>query len=327
MLATFHKFLDYIKFGISQIYELPIILRGLRLQFQDHLKLIKYNIANLREANIALAHHHMKLGNLSDVILRCFIITKFINREDKEAYNLMAAAYYLKGDIVKAQKKMLLAGDFADEGFQKFIQNPKEEIEEIPIEIFAQYRDHHIDHYIEDKDGIYTTISKKLIGVLFENLDELDENFAIVEVNSAAGAAAEAIKERAGKNIKVSLLEYSEKMREYLSHSDISYDKILDLETKDKYDVIVSVLGLEYSRNLSTTISSLQNLSKKNALIALALRVSESEKTYLNKERNAFIYAHDFIISELDVADFEIIAIKEIVISANKYALIVCSKK
>jgi hypothetical protein len=333
MFASLSRFLNQVQSGISKIltifFSLPRMLRDQYHQFCDHLKLIKHNLGNLRDANMNLAYHHMKMGNLKDVILRCLIITKFVNSKDEEAYNLMAVAYYLLGNIDKAKKNIILAGDFGNEDFKDFIEKPQEDIDSIPLEIFAQYRNYNISDYIEDKNGIYTTLSNKLVDELFEHIEEIDENCKILDINSTAGAVFEAIKTRIGQELNITSLESSEKMREYLK--DFSYDKILDYQdlkqVSDKYDIAISVLGFEYLKNISAAISSLRSKMKTNSLLALSLRLSVGKESYLNKERNAFIYEQDFLVNELNLADFEIISIKEVVISANKYALIICSKK
>ena len=332
MFLPVAKFVNYIKFLLFKIFELPNILRAMYSEFQAHIKFIRYNMSNLREANIALAHHHMKLGNLNDVILRCFIITKFIDNQDAEAYNLLAFVYYLKGNIEKSAKNLFLAGQSADLLLKKFIETKRSEIDEIPIEIFSKYRNYNIDHYIEDKADLYTSLSKMLVDELFENIDEISEDFNILDINSSVGAIADALVDRIGKGFNITAVECAEEIRAYLSTEMSVYDKILDYQefmkaSSGKYDAIFSVLGVEYRKHFSEIIKNITNLMKKNSLFGLVLRASESGKTYLNKAKNAFIYGEDFVVQQLDIADFQIIAIKEIVISADRYLVIVSAKK
>jgi hypothetical protein len=332
MLTTIYRFMDYIKFGLSKIFEIPNILRRLYNDFLHHLTLIKHNLKNLREANITLAHYHMELGNLNDVILRCFIITKFIDSEDLEAYNLAALAYYLKGNIDKARKNLILAKNVADPTLEEFIQTPNTDIERIPLKIFAKYRDCNIDNYIEDKKGLYNGLSQKLIDLLFENIDEINENLKILDLNPAAEAIADSVHSRIGGDFEITAADCSDMMRKYLSTNKSAYNKAQDYETfasdpKGKYDAIFSMLGLEYIKNISEPMLDIKKVVKRNTLIGLVFRASNNGKTYLNKEKNAFIYGEDFLKEQLDIADFEIISIKETVVSANKYIFVICAKK
>ena len=166
-----------------------------------------------------------------------------------------------------------------------------------------------------------------------KNFDEIDNKFQILDINSSVGFVGRELTKKLPDNVIINAVECSNIMSEFLVksndlYSDVTdFDKFFQSSDKRKYNIIFSVLGLEYLQKLSTILIAISKRMSKNTLLGLVFRKSKNNQVSLNNNKTYFTYDRKFLEKELDVADFEIDDIKESRLYNNDYIYIVCTKK
>lgn len=290
----------------------------------EHIRLVRYNFNNLREANIKLGIYHLNAANYSDSLLRFWMIYKFINKDDAEAMNLAAWAYYMSGKESRAIE-LLERNSQKDVNLFNYLKSSNK-AEYIDLEIYKKFRDYFAICIVNNSFCKYDQIAKLLVSKLCEHIEELPNECLIIDYMSANGSLGYELYTRLPKRYKLIAIESSPRLIKYaksLSHnSNLIYDLVYDDQIEHiqkKADIILSIHS--YGENVSATLTKLKLFAKRDAFIFLSFELGDCKEFFLNKNENSFFYNKDFLVNELILAEFKILSINEESILEKKYLI------
>jgi hypothetical protein len=175
-MIEIRKYFNSFKITIKQIFEESKSLTNKNL----------YKKENIIKTNIELGIHHIQIGNFNDAIFRFYLVTRFLDKNDRNAKRLLAWAYFIKKDVNRAIKEISQIKSEDNIGFNEYLLNYKS-YDVIPPKIVDIYKNFTLEYiyikYFNDK----ISLSKLLIDELLNYLKAIPKDFKILDLGCKSG--------------------------------------------------------------------------------------------------------------------------------------------
>lgn len=300
--------------------------------FISSLALLKNKLHNLRDTNLELGLIHLENGALFDSRIRFYILDKWLAPNDPEIKYYQAWISILEHNYQEAEKHFIDARQHLNaEEMVQFVQAVRRKnVDTIPITSLELYRRFTIQKDLQD-DCLFL-LAGKLVDAALEEVSEKPDAFSILDVGASIGIIGEYARRRIGSDIIIDGLELSLARCNILltlsnNNHNVYRDIFHGIATDDfvlphKYNLIISMLGLDYKAEIIQQLKKLKSKLTKKGVLAFAVRVSE--KCKFDKETFCFSYTQEYLEKELELAKLKIASITIETIADMKVAIVIC---
>lgn len=326
----------FIVFLSESLLSLPSRIARLIKDLRNHFVKIYYDLGNLKETNLKLGKYHLSRGNLSDAIFRFNLVERYFNKGNKEAHYNLGWCYFMQNKFSKSLEHLDAAKeeDMRLFSLSEFIRS-MDQTDLIPEKIFLECRNLNVMQYVDKFLKKDTDIAVELSNEIIRYIDVLPDQYYVLEISSNFGFLGHQLRKRMPDEMTLVGIEESSELNMlkevyfpdndfYDMHFELSLDNFLK-EQKHKYNIIVSVDGFGYTKNLESEFAKLHAILIDGGVFALAYMTSSS--TYLDKKCFEFIHSDADIRGALIKNKLNVDIIRNIELTKNKYCSIVIAKK
>lgn len=317
--------MSYRKFIVKQVYAISSNVRSLFIvmyKFAEdsviELRFMIQKINDLYNTNIDLAIYHIKSGNINDAIFRLKIVRLFSKNQDK-ACHLLAWCYLLKGNKKEAIRYASL-GAKEDRGILMRFLEDNQNGEEIPCEI--------MEMYYSFAESRFTSTLTSFLEDSLQKLGDIGDNCKILDLDVGHDLGV-----KLTQIINISNCSVDGVVNKDLVENVISRDicihhgevKRFLQQCEKRYDLIVSLNNLRFSRNISEYFMLIHNVISNDGRFVLLLKTSDV--TSINSSSCRFEYNFNDIEAELHIVGLKILYTQELIIDkSNKYTIFLTGK-
>jgi len=321
-MIEIRKYFDSFKVTIQRIF----------LELKSLLNRDIYKKENIIKTNIELGIHHIQIGNFNDAIFRFYLVTRFLDKNDRNAKRLLAWAYFIKKDVNRAIKEISQIKSEDNIGFNEYLLNYKS-YDVIPPKIVDIYKNFTLEYiyikYFNDK----ISLSKLLIDELLNYLKAIPKDFKILDLGCKSGLIGAEIDYLIDKKYLIHGVESNQllsKRATIISNSSNGriYDEVIniDIETyiKDvdsQYDSIIAFDSLSYRKNFRDLFIQIKPILRKNGCFILLLK--KSNATQISDDLISFEYQENDVREQLVASGFSVHNIKTYYLKKNKEYFII----
>jgi predicted TPR repeat methyltransferase len=324
LIVNIKNFLINILMGLKASIKL-IINNAINLP--ANAKNVRAKIANLEETNLEMANYHLKNGNLNDAILRINILLRFIAPNSPKAFYKLAWCYFIKKDFARALENLNKCPDLDVYGLKKHLLS--NDPEEIPLRLLQEYKNLALARYLERFINKRVDLGAVLLDMMMQYTQDLPKKCQILDLGSSAGGIGEKLAALISKEYTLTGVEDSQAMLEQTRLVG-AYDNICNMELEDfllntqtKYDIILSLNSLSFTKNLCSYFNKIHNILKTDGYFISAFKVGEISKLDSNKVE--FLYARDDLEKNIIDSKFMIIQTKIVEFnSSTSYFFVLC---
>ena len=324
LIVNIKNFLINIFMGLKASIKL---MTQIAINFPAHVKSIQAKIANLEETNLEIADYHLKNNNLNDAIFRLNILLRFIAPNSSKAFYKLAWCYFVKKDFARALENLDKCPDFDVYGLKKHLLNNNPE--EIPFRLLQEYKNLASARHLEKFTNKRVDLGSVLLDMMMQNTQGMPKKRQILDLGSSAGGIGEKLAALIPKEYTLTGVEDNQAMLEQTRLTG-AYDNICNmaledflLNTQTKYDIILSLNSLSFTKNLYSHFNKIHNALKTDGYFISAFKVGEISKLDSNKVE--FLYARDDLEKNIIDSKFMIIQTKIVEFdSSTSYFFVVC---
>lgn len=331
----FVRIKNTIKFFFSSILALPSLAKNKMLDFKNECQNLRSKLGNIANSNMELGIYHLMAGNYNDAIFRFKLIEKYLEPSNKLASYWLGWCYFLKQNYPKAIINLNNAAGEDKLGLSQFILNI-DKAESIPSSIYAMCRDIIANKFAENFINSEVNIPEFMICKLNNIIKNLPENYTILEIGSNIGIVGHEINSRMQEKFILNSTEISKKMidsQSILYPEKNLYSQIINmhpleyiLSAKEKYDIIVSLEGLNFSSELEKVFKDIYLVINKNGYFAFGLYIAEN--THFSGKLLCFTFSRLEVITNLQKTGFNIISEKIFTLKEKiGYTVFFCKKQ
>lgn len=296
---------------------------------------LKYTISHLTEVNMELGLYHLFNNNLNDAIFRFYLINKLYDKNNQISYYWLGWAYILKNNYQKALKALNMSSTDESAELKRFIENI-DSIEKIPESLNSLYRNlvavKFFDKISDGENNIVTILTNELTNII----NKIVKKNTILELGSNVGVFGNEISKKIQNEYKIIGVEPSIDMTKmsdnyfpgkklYDSNINESIKKFLESDKNIDYDIIVSISGISFQKNIKALLSDIIGKLKHGGYLAICLNVAKHTKFQLKNFE--FAYKTEEILDILSLLNCEIKFERDLTIFKKyQYYLIICSK-
>ena len=327
-------FLDYFtsipSYIRGMVRSMTVFMHDQRIKFQDIL-----------ETNIELGKHHLFRGKISDALLRFRVAHFLFDPQNKEINYWLGWCYFFKSRYDVAIPYLDDAKEEDKYNLRDFVKNYNT-VTEVPEKLWniiqsisiAEYDDR---YYIKDLYGNYTDLPLEFIQFCTENIKEIPDGTDIMDYGCGTGLAASMLDQVVSSEYKISAVENVEMFVDYvgkiMGDRGAIYDHVFssplhnvkDMFTSKKHDIIMSFNSMCFAKELDNYFKAFHRGLNKKGYFAILLPLAS--KTDWSKAHKSFVYAESDIVSQLKLAEFEILDIKKWKLGGNKSFIgLLCAK-
>lgn len=296
-----------------------------------------YTLKHFKQSTIELGIYHLKQGNINDAIMRFMIVRKFCEPENDIVNYWLGISYYIKDNLPKALYYLAKTNSKNAQELTTMIKNI-DGLDSIPPSILLTYRDATAIKRMTFWDDAAFNIPEILIHNICDVLEELPQDCNFLDIGSGFGEIGIAINNKTSEAYHLRGVDDVPIMLETLKHyhkdNKPLYDDVINQSVREflinksssKYTAIISCDSLNFEKNLSNSFQEIHSLLKKDGYFALALQTST--QTRFLSSKNIFTYAKDSVMNQLNLAEFEILIIKDIDLDKYEtYTLFICKPR
>lgn len=314
-------------------------LYGYFFRLASHLAQIKYRFEHLADSNLELALFHLSNGDYFDAYLRLKFIVTFLDKGNSTAYYLLGWSHFLRGQYQQAEIALGNAESEDDIGLKDFIKNINY-VQTIPIDIYAALRELHAVNFMR-LFNYDENIIPKIALALAKFTHSLPENYTILEIGCNISLLTQEIINNFSGKFSLEGIEISENMLNLGQQALLAnknshhfqnvspHDYLANMLSK--YDMIISLEGVDYEKNIRQLLARLADKLRENGYLAFGCFQFLVNKNLPGKNFSSklgrFIYNHYQISQDIEL-DFNVLYSTELAISNEiKYCFYICSKK
>lgn len=330
----FSSVISALRAFVHSIITFPTYLRGWVSYVKDYMRNFRRNLSNLADTNMELGKFHLRSGNYTDAMLRFLLITKYLDKDNKTANYWLGWAYFLKGNHRKALVNLANADGENKADLYNFIRTI-DTISEVPQDVHGLHRDITSGEFI-DKFGSETiNLPIQMITEFNKIATSLPEHYSILELGCNIGLLGQEIKKRMQENFELKGVETSAeliKLQDLYLRSDEIYDQVIQSDIaqflqkdKNKYDIILSLDGLSYNKDLTEIFSLISAHLNSGGYFAICLKTSPLLK--FSEKHLEFSYNTSDVMGILEKSGLELDSGLEIKLEIkNNYTIFVGTK-
>ena len=298
----------------------------------------KDSFKNISRTNIDLGIYHLTNGNIKDAIIRFILVDKLFAPGNEEARYYLGWAYFINGDTNKALD-YLQQSTVEDAKNLVWIMTKPDYVEYIPDNVLYNYREFTTDK-ISHKWEYERYIPNVVITELFNTIEELPKDCAILDIGSNFGEIGAEIDKKLEKHYTLTGVENMPIMIESLKNIDANkrkiYDVIVDQSVSDflkntpnqsKYDIIISLSSLSFTKNLTEALRSIHGMLKPQGYVVIVLPMT-SNNTYLDLVPNEFLYNKHDVLDQMKSSNLAVVSTTNVNLNRFKsYAIFIATNK
>lgn len=320
---------EKIKASVICLTNLPKLLSDSSSALDSFFKKLSYTLSNLARVNLDLGIYHLRRGNFSDALIRFKLVDKFFDPGNKEAAYRASWIYFLKGDIEKCRAGLSKAGDFDPAGFKTFLDNYTN-LKEVPEKIWTELRNMDEPQILgaligEGKD-LFNYLAKKTLSAV----GNLPEKYSLLEISPSPDRLSSEIKKYFPDEFTLTRLEAAAESRE--AGRRTAYDKLIEKYPpsffkggKEKYDIIISLCGLSFSKDVKNTLESALEKLKNGGALSFVARTGLY--TEFSKEFREIIFNYGEIKKAISDLKLNLLTEENFLLgNKNKYSIFVVRK-
>jgi|GEM_PF-5569540 len=296
----------------------PLIKKTLEMLDQE-VKTAKEKLKDIPGTNYKLGLHHLKLGNLSDAVMR-FKMVVYLVPDMAPAYYNLGRALIREGKINEAkenlEKALSLQADFPEANYELCKIEKPESIDSIPQNIINE----HLEWRSEDNKESLETIEqldKFFINSILTNIHDKNPNLDVLDLGSNLGGRGGVLRRRevARKIIGVDInTKSNEANKKQLFEGETVYNNVITneisahlAENKEKYDIVLAGNIFSYHRKLDNIFSNIALALKQGGILALIIKENELSENYtFDIEENRFNHSVQYFEEIMKIAGFNI---------------------
>lgn len=318
----------------------PIIKNKIKEAFSE-LNFIREKLKDIPTTNFKLGIYHLRVGNISDAILR-FKMVIFLTPEKAESYYYLARCFIIKGDTFSAKEELNTALSlkpvFPEAKYLLEKINNPDAINEIPAEIIAEHLEWEQPQEGEEFEDYKLQIDKALTTTILKNITDKNPNLEILELGAGDGGKGQILKDKevtkriVGVDVnKAKLL----KAKKRTSNEDAVYSNLVLSDVSNyldnsqyKFDVIIAGNVFSYIGSLDKIFRQIATSIKTGGLFALLAKNDYSESQYnLDRRNDIFIHSLEYIEGTLNKTGFVIEDKKFINIEGDDFAILIAKPR
>lgn len=360
---TFSKLISYIKCFFGFVFNIPQFIKKQYHDFWQNLDNLKYNLKNIAEANTKLGMYHLNNQNYNDAIFRFKLVNRFFKPHDPKVQYWLGVTYFFKRNYSKAlfhleqgkNEDRLGLIDFVRElrggrrpevvwgGKEALLNTPgisnqvrdDNAISKVPTAIYSLQRDISARSFINRFDNKKDyDLPKDLIIKLITFIDDLPDEYSILDLGSNIGLLGWEIHKRMNNGFSLTGVESSQVMIDLqeIQLPEAKYDKVICASTEDfllnqkeKYNVVVSLDGFATNSDLNGVFSKVYDALEMGGYFAFVVKASDDVS--FNEKYLEFSYSKVYINSLLKQNELKILTWVELELAIqNNYFIFVCKK-
>ena len=297
----------------------------------------KINIfRNFKQSNIDLGLYHLMHGNINDAIFRFYVISRFIDPQDKKSKNLLSWSYFIKGDLKRSLQELKSINDRDSVELQQYI-NEYNSICIIPKEIIDRYTDFTIECIYNRYFSKDVSLSRVMLTMILEYLVNMPKNCKILDLGCKGGAIGAEFNNILDQNFYIKGVESNKSLAELSKHiaqdNRRIYDDIVQKDINDflnskhttQYNIITCFDSLSFTKDLRSIFVGISRVLNNGGILAILLEKSAGHTSIAN-DYVSFKFSQSDVESQLRLAKFSISNIKSTIIKEKSYFLIIAIK-
>lgn len=335
MNNIFSKMKNTIKKIFSGIIYLPKMIYALVDQIINDCINLRIKMKNLAKSNIDVGKYHLRNGNYNDAIFRFKLVDKFLDKNNIIANYYLGLTYFFKKNYQNATTYLLKAETKDKVGLLNFIKNI-DNIESVPYKIYKLHRKNRAKFFVDKFASEKNNIPQNLIIEFNKAASGLPNQYSILEIGSNIGLLGFEIAKRMQDEFMITATEISKEMiniQSIIYPDQQFYDEIYNdpieayIENNlQKFDVIFSLDGFSYIKNLRTILADIFSKLNNNGYFAFCVRTSKNPS--FSHELLEFSYNFEQLSVDLREIGFKILSYKNFNLeNKNNYTILICSKQ
>lgn len=313
---------------------------------KNSLKDMRDRSKDLLASNIDLAYFHLNKGNLADAIMRFKIIIYFLPEKEKIKYYYdLGRCYLYNGKLTKAVENLKLALQYEQnkEKTEKRLQivKDKDHLTDVPLQIISEDYDFFVTKFTQFVKNEKYLAPEETISFFKSCYKEKPESKKkeVIEIGCGFGLAGYLLKisyphfEITGIDISPRMIEEAKLLNTDNTFKELIAGNYLQpLEKNKKFDIVLSVMSLQFSKNLKDRIINIKQKLNPEGIIIACIPVLNSNQNppeaSFSMQDQYFYYSEEYVKNSFKEADFEIIdyIVKQVTVS-SKAILIFCKCK
>ena len=324
-----------IKKIFSGIIFLPKMIYTLVDQIINDCIKLRVKMKDLAKSNIDVGKYHLRNGNYNDAIFRFKLVDQFLDKNNVMASYYLGLAYFFKKDYQNSATHLLKAETKDKIGLLNFIKNI-DNIEFVPNKIYKLHRRNRAKFFVDKFAGEETSIAQNLVIEFNKAASDLPDQYSILEIGSNIGLLGFEIAKRMQDKFIITATEISREMiniQSIIYPDQQFYDEIYNDSAEtylannlQKFDVIFSLDGFSYIKNLRSTFASIFSKLNNNGYFAFCVRTSKNPS--FSCELLEFSYNFQQLSIDLREIGFKILSYKNFNLeNKNNYTILICTKQ
>ncbi|NRB10003.1 MAG: methyltransferase domain-containing protein [Rickettsiaceae bacterium] len=322
------------KSSVAFIVNLPSsILKG-KAWFKSYIKQFHYNLNNLSESNLKLGIYHLENRNFNDAIFRFKFVDKYLDKGNKEANYYLGCVYFMKNNYPQAVKYLEKGASEDKINLKQFIKQI-DNVQQVPDDIYVFHRDINAEIFIDKFASDTKNLPQIIVQELLNTIEDLPDQYSILDLGSNISILGNELRRKMPDSFDLIRVECSSEMivlGEACFPDVTIYDNTHQTlpikyvaETKEQYDVIVSLEGISYQADLAPIFDNLYKVLKDNGYIALCFKYSQSRS--FSAKHLEFSYNEEQIVELLTESGFTIQSKQKIMLEIkNNYYIFIARK-
>jgi predicted TPR repeat methyltransferase len=282
---------------------------------------------------MGLGLHHLENGNISDAVVRFYLVSKFFNPQNKLSLYYLGWCNFLKNQFEKSLSYLGEAQDEDRVNLKAFVEKISE-TKEVPPLIWEELRNFTATKYADNFYHNSVHLPMTFANEIMSNIKNLPDEYEVLEIGSNIGLAGYEVRKRFPEGLSLIGVEPSSNMIDLVEEyygGDV-YDETINQSIPDflsnhdrKYDLIYSFCGLGFTSDFNQSFSLINAKLKDSGHFMICALVSN--RTGFLSDRKEFAVNINEIQKALESNYFKIVFNKEISLGINnKYAIFGCSK-
>lgn len=327
--SSYYKFKIFVNKICDQSKTLPA-------NIQAHILDLVTKFTDLYQTNFDLGIYHYNNSNYSDAIFRFWLINKFKPNQDEVLYWL-AKVHFAKNEINAAQEYIEQAIKLKPKNKQylelKTLIANIDNIKEIPDFYYLENRANIVNN--EELAIMHVNAANLLIMDIEENLT-LDNYSSILDYGCGFGQYSAQLCEAYDLIPKITAYDNSKELikeaklnthNQQKIFEQIAVSDLVELEIKEKYDLIISGLSLHNKIDISSALTKLKKNLNKDGKLALQFMLSENGEYSLSAGQKFYGYSESYLKSQISLAQLNISSINMHEVNENLTVInILCTK-
>ncbi|MGV2432153.1 MAG UNVERIFIED_CONTAM: class I SAM-dependent methyltransferase [Rickettsiaceae bacterium] len=325
----------------NTIRDMPKLYRESLVELKLFIRNQIFKLQNITETNIELGKYHLNNGDIGDAILRFKIAKLLFDKENPVINYWLGWCYFLKADYNLTLKFLSDIKSLEANNLKNFIKDA-DNIKEVPNDIWHMIKSSTLSglgskYYVSNLYNKPIDMPTEFMEFALAHIEEIPNNTKILDFGASKGFVGALLDYKTDAKYSIAGMDdleiFVSYIKEIRGERGVVYDEMLYRNLHDpkaavkgqKYDIIFSFDSLAFVRDFSKYFTSFyESLNREGYFVILLPKGTTSG---WNPKNMSYKYKQSDIESQLNLAKFNIMAIKEWSLGKEKtYISFICKK-